>query len=225
MTCVSNSFGRMVGSCCRTWRHCQTRRRGTSMNLNRRPCIHACRTRLTTNMFTVRAIAYPHYAVFMSGGRWRYRLSSIQHVTELHVQCWTTSDKWNQGADKPNKTTHAETYIFHTLLLSIRYAHVSCATFGMDNLGCWTGRRCQTQQQMPTTCVCPRQRFIRVPTATAYHIFFTTLIPFRCSSVTLCVNYFCSAHDCGAWPLLAVREIAGMALVMRNAMHACRTHW
>ena len=117
MTCVSNSFGRMVGSCCRTWRHCQTRRRGTSMNLNRRPCIHACRTRLTTNMFTVRAIAYTHYAVFKSGGRWRYRLSSIQHVTELHVQCWTTSDKWNQGADKPNKTTHAETYIFHALLL------------------------------------------------------------------------------------------------------------
>jgi hypothetical protein len=141
------------------------------MNLNRRPCIHACRTRLTANMFTVQAIAYPNYAIFMSGGRWRYRLSIIQHVTELHVQCRTTSDKWNQGAVRPNITTHAEKNIFHTRHLSIRCAHVSCETFGMDNLGCRTGRRCQTQQRMPTTCVCPRQRFIRVPTATAYHIF------------------------------------------------------
>ena len=171
MTCVSNSFGRMVGSCCRTWRHCQTQRRGTFMNLNRRPCIHACRTRLTANMFTFRAIAYPNYVIFMSGGRWRYRLSIIQHVTELHVQCRTTSDKWNQGADRPNKTTHAETYIVHTRLLYIRYALVSCETFDMGDLGCRTERRCQSQQRMPTTCVFPRQRFIRVPTATAYHIF------------------------------------------------------
>ena len=104
-------------------------------------------------------------------GRWRYRLSIIRHVTELHVQCRTTSDKWNQGADRPNKTTHAETYIVHTRLLYIRYARVSCETFGMDDLGCRTERRCQTQQRMPTTCVFPRQRFIRVPTATAYHIF------------------------------------------------------
>ena len=113
----------------------------------------------------------PKLSIFRSGGRWRYKLSIIQHVTELHVQCQTTFDKWNQGAVRPNKTTHAKTYIFHTRLLLIRYAHVSCETFGMDGLGCRTWRHCQTRRRMKTTCVCPRQRFIRVPTAIAYHIF------------------------------------------------------
>ena len=195
------------------------------MNLNRRPCIHACRTRLTANMFTVQAIAYPNYAIFMSGGRWRYRLSIIQHVTELHVQCRTTSDKWNQGAVRPNITTHAEKNIFHTRHLSIRCAHVSCETFGMDNLGCRQGVDARHSNG------CPPHVFVLDNVSYAYPplprtiYFVTTLVPFRCSSVTLCVNYFCSVHDCGAWPLLAVREIAGMALVMRTAMHACRTHW
>ena len=195
------------------------------MNLNRRPCIHACRTRLTANMFTVRAIAYPNYAIFMSGGRWRYRLSIIQHVTELQS---------NAGRPPTNGTKALPDQTRLPMRRHTSSTRVFCKyvthTYHAKHLA-WTISAVGQGVDARHSNGCPPHVFFLDNVSYAYPplprtiSFVTTLVPFRCCSVTLCVNYFCSVHDCGAWPLLAVREIAGMALVMRTAMHACRTHW